>query len=294
MPVPQGAWSEGNRAVAGAFNRSRILPKSDRASVSGLPARDAPTISGTGGSRVCPESRPVVFEFMCRTAAWRERARLADRRGRKIARTCGYSSLFMDLEHAAMSLDAATQVSVAALDAGISPLVRVPAGQYWMATRALDGGALRIIMPHVNTPDEAREIVARVEYPPLGQRSVSAPMAQTDFRSIPVAEVTSMMNRGSLTIVMPETREAIANADPIAAVDGIDVLLIGTNDLAAEMGIPGNVADPRITAAYERVISACRKHGKWPAMGGVYAEDLLRKFVGMGGGILKTENDAML
>src|SRR5690348_970014 len=75
----------------------------------------------------------------------------------KILKTSGYDWMFIDLEHGAMSLDQATQIAVAALDCGVAPLVRVPAMQLHMATRALDGGALGIVMPHVDTEGEARE-----------------------------------------------------------------------------------------------------------------------------------------
>jgi 2-keto-3-deoxy-L-rhamnonate aldolase RhmA len=209
----------------------------------------------------------------------------------KIAKTCGFDWLFIDLEHAALSIDTATQMCVAALDAGIAPLVRVPAGQFWMATRVLDGGALGIIMPHIDTPEQGREVVAHVKYPPLGRRSVAAPMPQTDFKPVPIGELTAMINAETLTIVMLETQMGIANADAIAAIPGIDVLLIGTNDLAADMGIPGIFGDSRIAASYEAVIGACRKHGKWPAMGGLYAEDLLRHFVGLGMRMIQAGSD---
>jgi 4-hydroxy-2-oxoheptanedioate aldolase len=187
----------------------------------------------------------------------------------RIGKSCGFDWLFIDLEHSAMSIEAATQISVAALDVGIAPLVRVPRGQYWMATRVLDGGAMGIIMPHVDTPQEAREVVTHLKYPPIGHRSVAAPMAQVGFKSMAVRDLTKLLNEETLTVVMLETGPAIAHADAIAAVDGVDVLLIGTNDLAADLGIAGDFHDARIAAAYEAVVAACRKHGKWAAMGGV-------------------------
>ncbi len=200
----------------------------------------------------------------------------------KILKTSGYDWLFLDLEHGTMSLDACSQISVAALDAGISPIVRVPAMQHAMATRALDGGALGIVMPHVDSAKEAREIVDHLKYPPIGHRSVSGAQPQFDYKAMKIGELTASLNATSLTIVMVETPKAIANADSIAAVPGVDVVLIGTNDLAAEMGIPGDFAHPKIVAAYKKVIAACKKHKKWPGMGGVYNEELLQKYVGMG------------
>jgi 2-keto-3-deoxy-L-rhamnonate aldolase RhmA len=83
----------------------------------------------------------------------------------------------------------------------------------------------------------------------------------------------------------------MANAEAIAAVPGIDALLIGTNDLAAEMGIPGEFGHARIAGAYETVIAACRKHNKWPGMGGVDAEELMQKYIGMGMRLVLTGSD---
>jgi 4-hydroxy-2-oxoheptanedioate aldolase len=200
----------------------------------------------------------------------------------KILKTCGYDWLFIDLEHGTLSLDTAAQMSVAALDAGIAPLVRVPEGQYSMATRILDGGALGIVVPHVDTADMAREVVSHLKYPPLGHRSVAGTSAHFDFRPLKVGELATAANAATLVVVMIETPAAVANADAIAAVPGVDALLIGTNDLAMEMGLPGDFANPRIAGAYETVISACKKHGKFPGMGGVYGEDLMRRYIGLG------------
>ena len=196
--------------------------------------------------------------------------------------TCGFDWLFIDLEHGAMGLDTAVQISVAALSDGISPIVRVPKGRYDLATRALDGGAYGIVVPHVDTAEEAREIADRLRYPPDGHRSVTGALPQFAFAAMPLAEASATVNKNMLTVVMLETPEAIANADAIAAVPGIDVLLIGTNDLTAEMGIPGELMNPRITDAYKTMIAACQKHGKWPGMGGVYSDEGLRHYIGLG------------
>ena len=196
--------------------------------------------------------------------------------------TCGYDWLFIDLEHGTMPLDTAVQISVAALSAGISPLVRVPSRQYSLATRALDGGALGIVMPHVDTAEEAKAVVAHLKYPPQGHRSVAGCMPALGFRAVPVAEATRLFNAEALVVVMLETPQAIANAEAIAAVPGVDVLLIGTNDLAMEMGIPGEFARSEIVGAYERVIAACRRHGKWPGLGGINVEEHLKRYIAAG------------
>ena len=200
----------------------------------------------------------------------------------KAMATAGFDWLFLDLEHSAMSIETASQLAIAALDAGIAPIVRVPKGEYALATRLLDNGALGIVVPHVDTADEAREIADRLRYPPLGHRGVFSSMPQFDYRGVKIDQMTAALNAANLIVVMLETPTAIDNADAIAAVDGIDVLLIGTNDLSVEMGIPGDLAHDKIADAYARMVAACRRHGKWPGMGGVYDEPLMRRYVDLG------------
>jgi 4-hydroxy-2-oxoheptanedioate aldolase len=212
----------------------------------------------------------------------------------KAMKSCGFDWLFIDCEHNQMGVDIAAQIAVAGLDAGIAPIVRVPRAQYSLATRILDGGAIGVVMPHVDDAAVAKEVVAHVKYPPAGHRSAVGALPQFDFRAVPVGEATRTVNERMLVVVMLETPQAIENADAIAAVEGIDVLLIGTNDLALEHGIPGEMGHPTIAAAYERVIAACRKHRKWPGMGGVYAEPLMQKYVAMGMKFILSGNDLSL
>ncbi len=199
-----------------------------------------------------------------------------------IMKSCGYDWLFLDLEHNSMDLDTAVQIAVAALGAGIAPVARVPAGQLWMATRFLDGGGLGIVVPHVDTPEEAHRIAQALRYPPLGHRSVAGGLPHFGYAKVGLAETCAAINAATLVVVMLETPTAIANAAAIAAVPGIDSLLIGTNDLAMELGIPGGFGDERIVAAYQAVCDACRMQGKFAGVGGVADEALLRRYIGMG------------
>src|SRR5205085_480833 len=190
----------------------------------------------------------------------------------------GFDWLFLDMEHGVMSLEACAQIATAALDAGIAPIARVPNGEYSIATRALDNGALGIVMPHVDSAAEAREIVDRLKYPPVGHRSVAGAQPQFDYRAMKIGELTTALNAATLTVVMVETPKAIANVEEIASVPGVDVVLVGTNDLAAEMGIPGDFANPKIADAYEKIIAACKRHKKFPGMGGVYSDELMKQY----------------
>lgn len=208
-----------------------------------------------------------------------------------IAGTCGFDWLFIDTEHNSMSVDTACQIAMAAIATGVTPIVRVPGHEHHHCARALDNGALGVVVPHVDTPEQAKAIADACRYPPLGKRSIAGNMPALGFAALPVGEATRRMNDENLVVVMLETPQAIDNAEAIAAVAGVDVLLVGTNDLCAEMGIHGDFGNPRVPAAYEKVIAACAKHGKFPGMGGVYDPALMKKYVGMGMRFILSGND---
>jgi 4-hydroxy-2-oxoheptanedioate aldolase len=218
-------------------------------------------------------------------------------RGIEIARamkTSGFDWLFIDLEHGATSVETAASICVAALDAGIAPLVRVPHMELTMGARCLDGGALGIVVPHVDTPEQARALVEAFRFAPLGRRSIAGAYPQFGFAAAPAADVVSGLNAETLVVAMIETPQAVANAEAIAAVPGIDVLLMGSNDLCLELGIPGQLADPRIAAAVDTVVGACRKHGKWAGLGGVYTRELLQPYIARGMRMILAGNDISL
>jgi 2-keto-3-deoxy-L-rhamnonate aldolase RhmA len=199
-----------------------------------------------------------------------------------IAKTSGFDWLFIDMEHGALDVETAGQIALAALPAGVTPLVRVPGPEHYHASRLLDAGAQGIVVPHVDTPEQARRAVAQCKYPPIGERSVGGPMAQCDFRSLPVGEAMHAVNEQTLAVVMLETPQAIDNVEAIAAVPGLDVILVGTGDLCVELGIPGEVGHPRIEQAYRRVLKACAACGVHPGMGGAYDPPALERYVRLG------------
>ena len=200
----------------------------------------------------------------------------------KIMATCGYDWLFIDMEHNSMDIDIASQISVAAQDAGITPIVRVPDFAHHHATRVLDCGAMGVVFPHVENADIAKKLVSYCLYPPKGHRSMTGVLPQLDFKQQPIADVANTINDNMLIVIMLESPEAINNVDSIASIDGVDVILIGTNDLCMEMGIPGDYSNPKVKDAYSKVIEACNKYGKTPGMGGVYKEELMSEYINMG------------
>ena len=198
------------------------------------------------------------------------------------------------MEHAPLTLDKAVEISVAALDTGITPIVRVPGHEAFHISRVLDGGAMGVVVPHVNTAEEARRAVDACRYAPIGHRSAMGGYAQLGFESLPIREAAAYMNEHTLLAVMIETPQAVENADAIAAIPGIDALLIGTNDLTLEMDISGQIGHERIKAAYATVAAACSRHGKVLGMGGVYDQELATRYIGMGARLILGASDHSL
>lgn len=210
----------------------------------------------------------------------------------RIAKTAGFDSLYVDLEHSSLSVDATGQICMAALEAGIAPFVRVPANTRETVQRALDGGALGIIAPDVRSAEEARAVVAAAKYPPRGQRGASGGLPHLQYRAFPSAEANAAVDAATMVIVQFESAEAVENAEAIAAVDGVDLVLIGTNDLLADMGLAGQFAHAKVRAAYARTIAACRKHGKHAGVGGLASQpQLVADFVKMGARYVSTGTD---
>ena len=212
----------------------------------------------------------------------------------QIAKTSGFDWLFIDCEHSSMDLDMAAQISAASLAVGVSPIVRVAGLEHWHASRLLDNGAQGIVFPHVDTREEALRAANACRFPPTGKRSMGGGLQQTGFASLPIHETARLVNEETLVVVMIESPQGVANVDEIASVPGVDALLIGTNDLCFEMGIPGQFNDPKVKDAYTRVIAACRKHGKFPGMGGMYTPELLERHIAMGVQLILSGSDFSL
>src|SRR5207237_4774455 len=156
---------------------------------------------------------------------------------------------------------------------------RAPGVEPWHASRILDNGAQGVVVPHVEDAAEAARVASACRFPPVGKRSMGGGLQQLGFATIPVGDAARIVNSETLVVVMIESPQGVANCEEIAAVPGIDALLIGTNDLCFEIGIPGQFNDPRVGDAYRRVIGACRKHGKFPGMGGLYTPELLERHI---------------
>jgi len=209
-----------------------------------------------------------------------------------MAEAAGFDAFYMDLEHSTATLAETAQICATATAIGLPVLVRVPAHDDPAMTKLLDAGAAGIIAPHVDTAAQARAVVDACTFAPLGCRSASGPAFQFGYEALPLAEQARRVNDATLVAVMLETAEAIANAAEIAAVPGVDMLLIGTNDLGLDIGIPGDYAAAPIEAAYRSVGETCRVHGKTMGIAGIDDQALLARYVALGARFISAGTDA--
>jgi 2-keto-3-deoxy-L-rhamnonate aldolase RhmA len=149
-----------------------------------------------------------------------------------------------------------------------------------------------VIAPHIRSAEEAREVVASAKFPPFGERSTGGGLPHLHYRPFPAAEANAAMNEATMVVVQFETADAIEHAEEIAAVEGVDMVLMGTNDLLADLGLPGQFEHERVREAYARTIAACRKHGKHVGVGGLATRPkLAAEFVKMGARYVSTGTD---
>jgi 2-keto-3-deoxy-L-rhamnonate aldolase RhmA len=198
----------------------------------------------------------------------------------RIARSSGHHAIWVDLEHSTMPIDTAALICAAAVDLGLAPFTRIPEREYGVIGRLLDGGVLGIIAPRVESVEEAQDIVAACRFPPFGHRSAVATLPHLDFQRMPAPEFNATLNRATVVKILLESPRGIENAEAIAALPGVDIVGIGTNDLAAEMGVTGQFRHPEVRKAHEAAIAACRRAQKPLAIGGIgdvaYAAELIR------------------
>jgi len=193
----------------------------------------------------------------------------------------GFDWIAVDMEHTSTGVRQFHELALAVKGTGVDLLVRLHSCDPVLAKRVLDTGAAGVIVPSVNTPEQAAQAAAMVRFPPEGTRGASLCRA-TDFgRDFP--DYFRRHNREVIVVVMLEHKDAVAAADAILATPGIDAAFIGPYDLSASMGLAGQLDHPDVLAAQQAVLDACRRHNVAPGMHVVPVDaDQLRQRVAQG------------
>ena len=172
----------------------------------------------------------------------------------------GFDFFFIDMEHGVYDLETvATIIRVARL-ANIVPLVRVPDAEYHLIARALDAGAMGVMVPRVETRETVERSVAALRYPPVGERGCATGRGNNDYINAPPWEHTRHANDNILAVMQIERQAAIEKIDDLLSVPGVDVALIGPHDLTLSLGAP-DPQDAMVQDAIQKVVDAAKRHG---------------------------------
>jgi len=183
----------------------------------------------------------------------------------------GFDYLFIDMEHSTYELEEVKWLCRECRLSGIVPLVRPPDAEYHLIARPLDAGALGVVVPRINTVEQAERVVRSVRYPPLGARGNAMSRVMSDYERVSVREYVDWSNDEMLIVIQIETVEGLSNLDDVLSVNGIDAVMVGPNDLAISLGIPQSYEDPAFERSLTQVIGACERHSVAP---GIHFSDI--------------------
>lgn len=182
----------------------------------------------------------------------------------RLAAEAGAEFAIFDMEHTGWTVETIRMLIATCGSTPILPLVRIPATEYHFIARVLDMGAAGIMVPMVESAEQAHKFVQSAKYPPVGRRGAAFTISHDDFTGGDIVEKIRTANSETLLIAQIETAAGVRNVNEIAAIDGIDVLWIGHFDLSNSLGIPGQFDHLEFKAALQTVLDACRRHNKIP------------------------------
>jgi 2-keto-3-deoxy-L-rhamnonate aldolase RhmA len=200
----------------------------------------------------------------------------------KFAKNAGFDFLFIDAEHGSFTLQDGTALCRAALDVGVTPIVRVCGFDHHLCTQYLDNGAQGIIFPHVETLEQVKLIERELFFPPRGSRSLPGPMAINDFLPIAHTELGKQGNETTLAVGMIESPEGVERLDDLLALGVLDAVIVGANDLSMTLGVPAQWESAQFVDAMNSIVASCKKAGVASGLGGVSVNEVLGHWVSQG------------
>ncbi|MEX0741535.1 MAG: aldolase/citrate lyase family protein, partial [Phycisphaeraceae bacterium] len=187
---------------------------------------------------------------------------LADACVTEIAAQAGFDCVWHDLEHVPNSMRDIEHATLAAKAHDCDMLVRVAKGSYSDMVRPLEVDAAGIMVPHVMSANEAKQIAHQTRFHPIGRRALDGGNADGAYATVPTAPYIDHANAERFVIVQIEDPEAMDELDGIAATPGIDMLFFGPGDYSQGLGVPGKLNDPRVDEARRAIAQAAQRHGK--------------------------------
>jgi 4-hydroxy-2-oxoheptanedioate aldolase len=205
----------------------------------------------------------------------------------------GYDWILVDCEHSYMDLESAQRLIMAAQLRGVTPLVRVPQNLPEIILRDMDMGAMGVMVPNIGSVDDAEKAVRAVKYPPLGERGLAGVRAADYGLTAPLGEYVKVANAETIVMGLIESKDGVEHIDEILAVEGLDGINIGPNDLSKSLGVPGQTNHPLVVEATAKVLAAGKRAGRVVGAG-VRPGENMKKYIDEGYGTLSIVLNALI
>lgn len=212
----------------------------------------------------------------------------------KIFAAADFDFVLIEMEHTDFTFAQVGMLAMLARECGLTPIVRPPGTlNAHDLTRPLDAGAQGLLLPSIDTADQMREIVRATKYHPLGARPMNLKGPHTDYHVDEPRKVIDHLNRETMLVAMIETRTAIDNLPEIVAVEGLDCVMVGPDDLSQDLGVPGEMQSPVLLEAFDEIFAVCRER-KMPFGLSAQSPEMAERWLQKGATWIPYQNDAAM
>jgi len=212
----------------------------------------------------------------------------------KMLKVVGFDLFIVDCEHGPFDYSQILGLFAMGRECGIAPMIRIPEVRREIVLKSMELGAAGILVPSVESVQTAKDLIAYSKYAPMGNRGVSLLRAHTGWeKTPPAAEYMKQQNEDSILMTQIESPAGVAIVDELMALDGIDVLFVGPNDLTQSMGIMGQTDHPKFLEAMDKIIAAAKKAGKYSGIH-LMSADALLPWIGKGMNFNLWSNDVTM
>lgn len=178
----------------------------------------------------------------------------------------GFNWTYLDTEHGGFDLETLQDLCRAAINADLAPVVRVADVQYSLIARALDCGAMGVMLPRIESPEVLARAVSWSFFPPTGIRGYGLSAPHVRYEPLTIPQIVEHLNANTMVTFQIETKTAVDRREELLSVPGIDAVMVGPADLSISLGIPGEFENPKLVDAIEKVVASCLKHGVAPGI----------------------------
>lgn len=178
----------------------------------------------------------------------------------------GLDWCYIDSEHGPFDLETIQDLCRASIAAGMAPIVRIADIQYHLVARALDCGAMGILLPRIESPEVLARAASWTFFPPKGIRGFGFTQHNVDYEAVTIPQIIQHSNDNTMLVFQIETQAALDRRDELVSVPGVDAVMVGPADLSISLGIPGQFEHPKLIEAIDKIIESCNKHGVAPGL----------------------------